>query len=253
MENHDYADVWNTAQTPYTTALADASARAANYVAIAHPSLPNYLDLYAGSNYGITSDCNPSSSCHSGARNLADNLEAAGLTWKGYFENMPAPCTVSDSGSYIAHHNPFIYFDDIRTDASRCAAHVVSYGALSADLGSAARTPNYALIVPNNCHNTHDCSISTGDTWLAGNVPAILASPACTTERCLLILTWDENDGTAGNQVLTVFAGSAARGSAVSGVRYNHFSLLRTVESVLGLPTQTANDAAAAPMSDLLR
>jgi hypothetical protein len=253
MENHDYADVWNTAQTPYTTGLADANARAANYFAITHPSLPNYLDLYAGSDYGITDDCNPSSSCHSAARNLADNLEAAGLTWKGYFENMPAPCTVSDSGSYIAHHNPFIYFDDIRTDASRCAAHVVPYGVLTADLASPSTTPGYALIVPNNCHNTHDCAISTGDAWLAANVPPILASPACTTERCLVILTWDENDGTAGNQVLTVFAGSAARAAAVSGVRYDHFSLLRTVEMVLGLPTQTGNDGAAAAMSDLLR
>jgi len=253
MENHDYADVWNTAQTPYTTGLADANARAANYVAITHPSLPNYLDLYAGSNYGITNDCNPSSSCHSGARNLADNLDAAGLIWKGYFENMPAPCTVSDSGGYIAHHNPFIYFDDIRTDASRCAAHVVPYGDLTADLASPTTTPSYALIVPNNCHNTHDCAISTGDAWLAANVPPILVSPACTRDRCLLILTWDENDGTAGNQVLTVFAGNSARAAMVSGVRYNHFSLLRTVEMVLGLPTQTANDGAAAPMSDLLR
>jgi phosphatidylinositol-3-phosphatase len=253
MENHDENEVWGTASTPYTTALAQANARAADYHAITHPSLPNYLDMYGGSNYGITNDCSPSSSCHISARNLADNLDAAGLSWKGYFESMPAPCSTSDSSGYIAHHNPFIYFDNIRTDAVRCATHVVNYAALSSDLATSATTPNFAFIVPNNCNNTHNCSIGIGDTWLSNNLPPILDSPACTVERCLLVLTWDENGGSPGNQVLTVFAGSAARSSYVSNATYDHFDLLRTVESVFGLPTQTANDAAATPMSDLLK
>jgi hypothetical protein len=253
MENHAYSQVWNTASTPYTTSLANDYARASNYYAITHPSLPNYLDLYGGSNYGITSDCNPSSSCDVAAVNLADNLDAAGLTWKGYFESMPAPCYTSDSGDYIAHHNPFIYFNDIRLNAVRCATHVVNYNALAVDLSTAATTPNYVFIEPNNCHNTHDCSVATGDAWLSNNVPMILNSPACTVQTCLLILTWDEDDGSAGNHVLTVFAGSAARTSAVSSVRYNHFSALRTVEDLLGVPTQTSNDANATPMTDLLR
>jgi hypothetical protein len=253
MENHAFSQVWNTASTPYTTSLANTYARAENYYAITHPSLPNYLDLFAGSNYGITNDCNPSASCHIDARNLADNLEAAGLSWKGYFESMDTPCKLTDGGGYRAHHNPFIYFDDIRTNATRCANHVVNYAALSADLASTATSPNYALIVPNNCNNTHDCPIATGDTWLAAQLPLILASPACTVERCLLVLTWDEDDGSQGNHVLTVFAGSAARTGSVSATRYDHFSLLRTAEDVFGLPTQTANDAAASPMLDLLR
>jgi phosphatidylinositol-3-phosphatase len=253
MENHSYDEVWNTASTPYTTSLANANAHASDYFAITHPSLPNYLDLYGGSNYGITTDCNPSSSCHIDAVNLADNIERAGLSWKGYFEDMPAPCYLTDSGTYRAHHNPLIYFDDIRTDAVRCDSHVVPYSALSVDLTLATTTPSYALIVPNNCDNTHDCSVGTGDTWLSNNVPPILASPACTIESCLVILTWDEDDGSQSNQVLTVFAGSAARSSAVSGVRYTHFNLLRTVEDVLGVGTQTASDGSAAPMTDMLR
>ncbi len=253
MENHGYSQVWNTPSTPYTTALAQANARAAAYHAITHPSLPNYLDLYAGSNIGITNDCSPSSSCHSGARNLADNLESAGLTWKGYFETMPAPCSTSDSGGYVAHHNPFIYFDDIRTNAARCASHVVNYSALSADLASSSTTPDFSLIVPNNCNNTHDCSVATGDAWLSNNLPPILSSPACTTQRCLLVLTWDEDDGSQSNHVLTVFAGSAARKGYVTNAAYDHFDLLATVESLFGLPGQTANDAAATPMADMLK
>ncbi len=253
MENHAYSQVWGTASTPYTTAFVKANALAANYHAVTHPSLPNYLDLVAGGNYGITDDCNPSPSCHVSARNLADNLDAAGLSWKGYFESMPKPCSASDSGDYIAHHNPFVYFDDIRTDTARCVAHVVNDRALATDLASSATTPNFALIVPNNCHNTHDCSVAKGDAWLASNLPPILQSPACTRERCLLILLWDEDDKSESNHVLTVFAGSAARTGYVSNAAYDHFDLLATVESLLHLPTQTANDAAATPMTDLLR
>lgn len=82
----------------------------------------------------------------------------------------------------------------------------------------------------------------------------MLNSPACTTRVCLVMLTWDEDDGSAGNHVLTIFAGSGAKtGGVTSSVAYTHYSLLRTVEYIFGLPTQTANGASASPMSDLLR
>ncbi len=254
MENHSYTQVWNTGSTPYITSLGNTYARATNYHAITHPSLPNYLDLYAGSNYSITTDCAPSASCHIDAVNLADNLEAHGLTWRTYQESMPAPCYLKSSGTYAPKHNPFIYFDDIRNNAARCNAGVVPYTQLASDLGSAATTPNYVFITPNLCNDMHDCSVRTGDTWLSNHLPPILNSPACTVDRCLLILTWDEDNHSQGNQVLTIFAGSAAKtGGATSAVSYTHFSLLRTVEDLFGLPTQTSNDAAASPMTDLLR
>ncbi len=253
MENHSYNEVWNTSSAPYITSLGKAYARATNYHAITHPSLPNYLDIFGGSNYSITTDCNPSSSCHINATNLADNLEAKGLTWKGYMESMPSLCYITTSGSYAPKHNPFVYFDDIRNNATRCNAHDVAYTALANDLKSASTTPNFAMITPNLCNDMHDCSVSTGDTWLKNNLPAILNSPACTVDKCLLVLTWDEDDSSQGNQVLTIFAGSGAKtGGATSSVSYTHFSLLRTVENIFGLPTQTANDAAASPMTDLL-
>ena len=99
----------------------------------------------------------------------------------------------------------------------------------------------------------HDCSISTGDTWLANHVPAILNSPACTSDKCLLVVTWDEDNNSSGNHVLAIFAGSgAATGGATSATSYTLFSLLRTIEDIFGLPAQTTNDLAAAPMNDLL-
>ena len=254
MENHGYDQVWNTSSSPYITSLGNQFVRATNYHASIHPSLPNYLQLYSGDNYGITSDCSPSLMCHISATNLADNLEAKGLTWKAYMESMPAPCTVTESGNYYPKHDPFVYFDDIRNDSARCAAHVVPYTALAADLTLAATTPNFVWISPDICNDMHNCSVATGDTWLKNNVPPILSSPACTTDKCLVILTWDEDDNKLGNQVLTIFAGSAARtGGATSDVSYTHFSTLRTIEDIFGLPTQTSNDASATPMLDMLK
>ena len=114
MENKSYSQIWDKASTPYITALGNRYARATNYYALTHPSLPNYLMMYAGSNYGITTDCIPSNSCHIKAVNLADNLQAKGLRWKGYMESMPTPCTLTYAGKYAPRHNPFIYFDDVR-------------------------------------------------------------------------------------------------------------------------------------------
>ena len=254
MENHAYTQVWNTSSSPYITSLGNAYARATNYTAITHPSLPNYLDLYGGSNYGITTDCSPSSSCHVNAKNLADNLTAKGLTWKGYMESMPSNCDITTSGNYAPKHDPFVYFDDIRINTARCDAGVVPYTALANDLKSASTTPNFAFITPNLCDDMHNCSVSTGDSWLKSHLPSILNSPACTVDKCLLILTWDEDDGSHGNKVLTIFAGSGAKtGGAVSSKTYNHYSLLKTVETIFGLPTQTSNDINAVAMTDLLR
>ncbi len=170
------------------------------------------------------------------------------------YESMPSPCFLTTSGTYAPKHNSMVYFDDIYTNATHYKAHDVSYAALVIDVESAAITPNYSLIVSNLCNDMHDFSISTGDTWLKNHLPAILNSPPCTVDKGLLILTWDEDDKSQSNQVLTISAGSAAKtGGVTSGVSYTHFSLLRAVENIFGLPTQTSNDAAASPMNDLLR
>lgn len=253
MENHGYDGLWGSSSAPYINSLGAQYARATNYHAQIHPSLPNYLQLFAGSNDSITTDCLPSSSCHMSAPNLGDSLDAKGLSWKAYLEAMPASCYLAQAGTYAPRHNPLVYFDDIRSAPLRCAAHDVLFSALPTDLLTAATTPNFALIIPDLCHDMHDCSITQGDDWLKANLPPILGSPACTADTCLLVLTWDEDDHKQANHVLTIFAGSAARtGAATSSVAYTHYSLLRTVEEIFGLPALTANDASALPMLDLL-
>ena len=254
MENKSYDGTWNTSSTPYITSLGTQYARATDYHAVTHPSLPNYLNLVGGSNYDITTDCNPSDTCHINGPNLGDSLEAKGLTWKAYLESMPSACTLTISGQYYPKHNPFIYFDDIRNNTVRCNSRDVPYTDLAIDLISGATTPNFVFISPNICNDMHDCSVATGDTWLKNNLPPILKSPACMTDKCLLILTWDEDDHSQNNQVLTIFAGSAAKtGGFASSVPSTHYSLLHMVEAIFNLPTLTANDAAATLMSDMLQ
>ena len=219
MENHGYSSTIGSPAAPYINSLLPTAALAANYFAVTHPSLPNYLALAGGSPFGITSDC---TACWISAANIADRLEAGGSTWKGYMESMPSPCFAGDSYPYAQKHNPFIYFNDIRTNAVRCQSHVVPYSRLATDLALAATTPNFAFITPNMCNDTHDCTVGTGDSWLSVQVPSILNSAAFKTQRSLLLVTWDEDDSTGANQVATILLGSGVASGARSSVYYNH-------------------------------
>lgn len=102
-------------------------------------------------------------------------------SWKGYMELMPSACGTVTSGNYAPKHNPFVYFNNIRTNSQRCASHVVSYLQLAIDLAAAATTPDFAFITPDLCSDMHSCSISTGDNWLKVALPLIFNSPAWKT------------------------------------------------------------------------
>jgi phosphatidylinositol-3-phosphatase len=247
MENHGNGQIiGNTAEAPYINSLAGQYGLAANYYSVAHPSLPNYLALTGGDTF-VTSDC---TSCFQNAPNVADRIEAGGRTWKAYMEDMPAACAFGDSYPYIQHHNPFVYYDDIRTNTARCAAHDVPFSQFATDLTNGT-VPNFAWITPNMCNDMHDCSIGSGDAWLQQQVPAILASSAYTSQNSLLMITWDEDDDTGGaNQVATLVIAKSVPAGYTSSASYTHYSLLKTVEQAWGLSALTANDANASPMAD---
>ena len=252
MENTPYSSIIGNSAAPYVNSLATQGAIAGNYFALDHPSLPNYMELTSGQSYSwAPSDCDAGPGCETNATNIADRLEASGKTWREYAESMGSPCQLSSSGSYYARHNPFVYFTGITGNATRCNSHVVDFSNMTADLASASSTPTYAFITPNGCSDMHDCSVQTGDTWLSQHVPAILASPAFTTQHSLLVLVWDEDDGTQGNQVAFVAVGYGVKTAYTSSVAYDHYSFLKTVEASWGLATLTSNDASASPMTDI--
>jgi acid phosphatase len=238
MENEESSSLIGNGAAPYINGLAQSYGLATQYYAISHPSLPNYLTLTAGSTFGISSDC---TTCWVGATNLADQIEAGGRSWKAYLEDMPSACFVGDAYPYMQKHNPWIYYNDIRTNAARCNAHVVPFSQLGADLGNGS-VPNYVWITPNMCNDMHDCSIATGDSWLSQQVPAILNSAAFRNGGVLFI-TWDEggtNAGcctnAAGGQVATLVISPLGRTAFQSSVPETHYSLLRTVEDSWNLP-----------------
>ena len=254
MENEESTGIMGNSAAAYINALAGGHGLATEYFAVSHPSLPNYLALTAGSTFGIASDC---TGCYVNAMNIADQVESSGRSWKAYMESMPSSCYVGDAYPYMQKHNPFIYYNDIRTNAARCAEHVVPFTQLSTDLTNGT-VPNFAWITPNMCNDMHDCSIATGDAWLAKVVPGILASSAYLNGGALLI-TWDEGESSAGccgnatgGQVATLVIAPNGIAGLRSTIAETHYSLLRTVEDAWGL-SPLGRAASAVAMREYFR
>ena len=261
MENEEYSSVIGSAAAPYEDSLVSSYASAGDYFAVAHPSLPNYLALVAGSTFGVNSDCLPTQcGFPSSMTTIATLLDSHHLSWKEYAESMPANCSQVDSsdGLYFPKHNPFVYFGAITgtnatgTASNYCDSHVVSMDQFYLDL-QAGDVPNYSFITPNICHDAHSCPLETGDEWLSTVVPTIANSSSFASTA--LFIVYDEgsaSDATlGGGQVPCILVSPFAKAGYVSQVQYTHYSLLATVEELLNLGNLGRNDATATPMTDL--
>jgi hypothetical protein len=246
LENQNASNTFGSASpAPYLAQTLPAKgAMLSNYYGIGHASLDNYIALVSGQapNEATQLDCplfadfqlqQPELDAHGQAlgrgcvypnrvKTLPDQMEAAGLTWKGYMEDMGnepnrerATCghpqigardytliaTVRDK--YAAKHNPFVYFHSIIDDQARCDTHVVNLEALPKDLRKVATTPNYVFITPNLCNDGHDPDCIDGsaggysaiEAFLRKWVPLITDSPAFKQDG-LLVITFDESEGT---------------------------------------------------------
>lgn len=239
FENREYGEVIDNPDMPTYNRLADGGTLLTQYYAVTHPSLPNYLALIGGETFGVNTDCNR---CYVDAPSLPDLIEASGRTWKTYQENMTEPCLIGDAYLYAQKHNPFVYFDPIRTDEARCKSHVVPLTDLDADLASGLS--NYVFITPNLCNSGHDCDLKAVDTWLTGMADQLMPALEATREPYLLILTWDEGQGShsccglpalAGGRVGTVLVSPQAKSGFEDDTPYTHYSLLKTISAAWGL------------------
>jgi len=239
LENKAYDQVVGNQQASYLNALARQYGLASNYYGVRYPSLPNYLALLGGDTFGVTSNC---TDCFVDQPNLVDQLETAGKSWKGYMESMPSPCFVGDAPPlYRQKHNPFIYFDSVRTDPARCAK-IVPFTEFATDLHANA-LPDFVWITPNMCNDGHDCAVSASDAWLRTWVPQILQSPAWQDNGALFI-TFDEGkkgDGRCcvyaeGGRIVTLVISPLGKPAFSSDIAYDHYSLLRTIEQAWNLP-----------------
>jgi phospholipase C len=229
LENHSYSQVAEA--SPYLNQLARDCALASNYSAVSHPSLPNYLALTSGSTNGITSDC---TDCTTSARSIFEQL---GGDWRSYLESMPAPGYGGPfAGDYAKKHNPAAYYSAIAAEYVRQAVPLgqPGSGALARDLRQNL-LKQFSLIVPNLCHDEHDCTIDEGDRWLRTWIPAILGSSAYASGHTALFITYDEGTGTD-NRVYTVAVAPSIRPGTILRAPFDHYSLLKTVQELLGLP-----------------
>ena len=245
LENQSYGVTFGgRSPAPYLARTLPArGALLTHYYAIGHASLGNYIALVSGQapNIATQLDCSTYTDFRASAagldahgqlrgqgcvyprivRSLPDQLEAAGLSWKAYMEDMgrsparePATCghvrlgapertnLPSAGDQYAAKHDPFVYFHSIIDDQARCDAHVVNLERLPQDLSSAATTANYTFITPNLCSDGHDAHCIDGrvgglqaiDLFLRRWVPLIEAAPAFQADGMLVII-FDESDG----------------------------------------------------------
>lgn len=186
---------------------------------------------------------------------------------------------------YAGKHNPFVYFQSVQEgqDKGLSLAQTVGFDGprgLYADL-STGNVPAFSFIAPNQCNDQHGrgnagavCNydpdpagtggtqagvnpalIQRGDVEIQKLVTAIKHSPTWSEGNNAIIVLWDENDYSVApitNQVPLLVVTNHGTGGKRSGTYYNHYSLLKSIESGLGLPCLNhACDANVQVMSDL--
>jgi len=233
---------------PNLTAWGARFGQATNYHALAHPSLPNYLAIFGGSTFGVTSDCSVGDSgCVPTAPSVFGQTIAAGETATAYQESMPTNCATAGSGEYAPRHGPWAYWTD-GTEAADCKQFDVPSGApgsgrLADDIAS-GKLPVTGELTPNLCNDAHDCSLATFDSWLGSWIPVLMAGPDYTSGKLTIIITFDENDGSAGNDVPFVVINPALSAVTVTG-NFDHYSLTRWLDDNAGV--SLLRNAASAP------
>src|SRR5215467_7325533 len=254
MENHNWSQIIGSKSAPYINSLLPKASHAEQFFNPPgiHPSLPNYLWLEAGTNFGILDDNPPSVNAQTTTQHFVTLLQNAGFTWKAYEEDISGTvCPLTDSGKYAVRHDPFVYFDDITNNqnpnSTECISHVRPFTELATDIAN-NNIAQFNFITPNVCNDMHDrCKpihnpIAQGDTWLSQNLPTILNSAAFKTAGAVFV-TWDEaatGDGPIGMIVLSPFA----KGNGFQNtLHYTHGSTLRTFEELFGV-APFLNDAA---------
>jgi phospholipase C len=249
-ENHSLAAIQRATNLPQINHLARTSVLLDDYFAIAHPSLPNYLALTSGSTFGFKSDCG---SCTVNGPNLFDQLQHAHITWRLYAQGLPKPCSqVTLRGAYARRHVPALLYDSVRKNPAACA-NVVPYTQLAVDIRE-HHLPQFAMVIPDLSHDMHGISESADDPHTQQQSDAFVGSLYSTLQHSAqwgdgsrFVVTFDEGGGysppphtccsgeAAGGHIPTIIAGPGLTAHK-DGATYDHYSLLRSIETAFGLP-----------------
>jgi hypothetical protein len=242
LENHGYSQIIGSSSAPYLNGtLRAGGASLSSSFAVTHPSEPNYYALFSGSTQGRVDD-----SCIGvqslATPNLGSELLAAGKTWTSYNESLPSQgSTVCSKGEYAQKHNPWFGFKNVPLNtADTFAQFPTDY----------TKLPKESFVIPNLCDDMHDCSISTGDTWVKNNLGAYASWAQ--THNSLLLVTFDEDDSsTTANQIPTLVYGQHVIPGSTATATYNHYNVLRTLEDLAGLTSHAGNAATASDITGI--
>ncbi|MFZ3228907.1 MAG: alkaline phosphatase family protein [Pseudobdellovibrio sp.] len=242
FENTNYKDA---IQQPFFKELANNGAHFSGLAAITHPSQPNYIALTSGSLNGVKGN-NP---INLNVKHIGDLLEAKELTWKAYADDYPGNCfTGTASNAYARRHNPFISYLNIQKDAKRCA-NIVNSSAFYQDVKNNS-LPNYSFFIPNVKNDGHDTGVAFADKWYRKTFQSLFSNLDLMKDT-LIITTFDENGGAAGNVVYTNFNGPMVRGGIVIPDRLTFFSLIKLIEQNWTLDSLGKEDLGAASIPNV--
>jgi phosphatidylinositol-3-phosphatase len=233
LENRDVSRV--AREMPYLSAQAARYGQATRYYGVTHPSLPNYLTMAGGSTFRVRDDRGPASHRLRGSSVFGQAL-AHHRTAATYAEGMRVSCQQRNSGRYAVRHNPWTYFP---AERAACRRHDVpagtpARGALHRDV-KAGRLPTFSLLVPDVCNDAHDCSLATADRWVRSWLRTVQAGPDWRAGRLAVLVTFDEDDHSAGNHVAAVLLHPSLRHARVRR-HLDHHDLSASVSRLVGAP-----------------
>jgi hypothetical protein len=222
MENKASSSIMGSSNAPYENRLAAQCGWAKNFFAESHPSLPNYIAMTSGSPQRISDDNAPAAHRLS----VPSIFSQLGSRWRSLQESMPSNCLLGNSGKYAVKHNPAAYYTNIRAACTKRAVPLGNTPAISA---------RFTFVTPNLCNDTHDCSVATGDRWLSTFLGRLFATAEYKAGKTAVFLTWDEDDSNASNHIATIVAAPSIKPGTAPSARFDHYSMLRTTEEMLGL------------------
>jgi acid phosphatase len=270
LENHSYDEILGNSAAPYLNALVSdpATALFTQSYAQTHPSQPNYLMLFSGSDHGVLTNDVPTNLPFN-TPNLGAGLLQAGLTFAGYSEDLPSTGFAGvSSGYYARKHNPWVNWQGAEKNGIPYTLNLP----LSAFPDSYDSLPTVSFVIPNQEHDMHKGTdpgrIHKADTWIRDHLDGYIQWAK--SHNSLLVITFDEgkgnrktqferfyeffrggddSDSKKGNHILTIFVGEMVR-HGIYDQKIDHYSVLCTVEEMYGLPC-SGNSAAYPAISNV--
>lgn len=272
IENHNWSGsggILGSAEAPYinkTLLLMGAAANSYFNPSGLHPSLPNYLWMEAGTNFGVLADGNPSQFHFSTHAHLTTLLQNSGIRWRAYADAIYGNvCPLTPEGPtdntgariYQPKHLPQIYFDDVTGSrnykSAYCIAHVRPLSELSSNISSGT-IGRYNFIAPSLCQDGHDTcggnEIAHIDGFLKTTLPVIFNSPQYRAGHALVFIVGDEAANGDG-PIPFIALGNGVKHGYRNEIRYTHSALLRTLEEIFNVRPFLGYAAYANDLRDL--